>query len=1114
MKITTLHIVRAFWPSLVILSLAACSGGISNTDTSSSVESATVTATVAGLSGVGLVLQNNGSDNLAVAANGSIIFPTSLIPGDSYSVTVLTQPTSPDQTCVVTNGSGIVPSSGTVSVSLQCVDKTTATDTIGGVASGIVGSGLVLQDNGGDNLTVGANGSFTFPTALASGQPYNVTVLSPPINPYENCIVSAGSGITGGDNVGNVAVACSPNANPAYTIGGTVSGVSAAEPVVLVDNGRNQLTLTANGAFTFSLPIPSGSTYNVTALPTTGQQSQTCTLTNGSGTVGSADVTNVAVACKTNVPIAVSVSGLVGSGLVLQDNGTDNLSVNQSGAYTFAIALVTGSAYSVTILSQPLNPAQTCVVNNGTGTAGSATPVTVSCTTNTYAVGGTVAGLAGSGLTVQDNGGTRYPITANGAFTFPGVLTSGSAYSVVVSSQPTSPSQTCTVANGSGTVGAADVTVAVTCVTQTFTVGGTVTGLAGSGLTVRDNGGANYAITENGAFTIPGTVASGATYVVSVSGQPTNPTQTCTASNASGTVTTGNITNVVVTCVTQTFTVGGTLSGLAGTGLTVRDNGGNNYALTANGAFTIPGTVASGATYAVSVSGQPTNPTQICTPTNASGTVTTGNITSVVVTCVTQSFTVSGTVSGLEAGDTITVGNEGNEDRVTGNPPAAVPFNFPAQLSGTAYAVTVDNNDGYTCVVANGAGTVTNANVTNVAVTCGVIDAYLYVTDSADGTVSSYGLDQNFGALLPLPGGVVATGTQTPVSIVQGCGAVDGTAAEVLIANESSNSISTYAVNYGNGALTSLGTPVSTAPSAGPVFMDYSEGCIAIPLFGVSNAAASYSDDEGALTSVTNPVALGANTDPVASANLTFNPPQGGQITSEYVVDSVAGNVSQLTVNTANGVLSVPSSTVAAETNPDAIVVDALRLDGSNSEPLVYAAFVANGGSNTISEYSVDLVDGSLAPLTYNNVVQTVNTGTTPSALATAYFYLTSQPQVFVYYLYVANAVDGTISGYSVYPGTENSCNGQCYPSGYLSPILVGGANGPQSISTGGTDPVSLSVWQLGSDQAFLYVLNKNSNTVTVFSIDPTTGILTRVGNPVPTGASPTSATIVNLPDG
>ena len=70
---------------------------------------------------------------------------------------------------------------------------------------------------------------------------------------------------------------------------------------------------------------------------------QTCTVANGSGTIGGADVTNVAVTCVTNtIPrytIGGTVSGLSGSGLVLRNNGTDNRTVTANGSFTFATPL-------------------------------------------------------------------------------------------------------------------------------------------------------------------------------------------------------------------------------------------------------------------------------------------------------------------------------------------------------------------------------------------------------------------------------------------------------------------------------------------------------------------------------------------------------------------------------------------------------------------------------------------------------------------------------------------------------------------------------------------------------------------------------------------------------
>jgi len=93
--------------------------------------------------------------------------------------------------------------------------------TVGGTVSGLTGSGLVLQDNGGNNLALSANGPFTFPTALASGAAYNVTVFAQPTNPSETCTVTSGSGTIGSSNVTNVSVVCTPAGTPPGTTAGT-----------------------------------------------------------------------------------------------------------------------------------------------------------------------------------------------------------------------------------------------------------------------------------------------------------------------------------------------------------------------------------------------------------------------------------------------------------------------------------------------------------------------------------------------------------------------------------------------------------------------------------------------------------------------------------------------------------------------------------------------------------------------------------------------------------------------------------------------------------------------------------------------------------------------------
>lgn len=166
----------------------------------------TVGGTVSGLVGTGLVLQQRGGDDLAISANGDFAFATPLGEGVAYSVTVSAQPTDPAQTCTVTNGDGTIAGADVTDIEVTC--STIPTYTIGGTVSGLAGSGLVLQQDGGDNLAISANGNFTFATPLFDGRPYAVTVFTQPSNPAQTCTVANAAGTVNGANVDDVAVTC------------------------------------------------------------------------------------------------------------------------------------------------------------------------------------------------------------------------------------------------------------------------------------------------------------------------------------------------------------------------------------------------------------------------------------------------------------------------------------------------------------------------------------------------------------------------------------------------------------------------------------------------------------------------------------------------------------------------------------------------------------------------------------------------------------------------------------------------------------------------------------------------------------------------------------------
>lgn len=423
---------------------------------------------------------------------------------------------------------------------------------VGGTVTGLSGGSLVLSNNGGDTLTLTADGAFSFATKLQQGLAYTVAVQDNPVSPAQTCTVASGTGQVGTADVTSVRVSCSVNT---YRLGGNITGLEGTGLVLREANGET-LAPAAGGAFAFASKRASASNYDVSVQTQPANPSQTCSVGGGTGkgTVGAADVSDIAVVCSTNAyTIGGRVSGLIGSGLVLQDNAGDDLPMSSDGQFVFPVAVASGAGYKVTVKSQPQGPTQTCTVSNGMGlvTTGDVSNVAVLCSTNTFAIHGTVSGLAGTGLVLQDNGADDIAIAKNGDFVFPTGVASGASYAVTVRAQPSNPTQTCTVsANGTGPVTNGDITgVTVVCSTNSYAISGSVSGLWGSGLVLQNNGGDDITAKEDGSFSFPTKVASGANYAVSVRTQPILPRQVCTVANAAGSVQSSDVSNVRVSCV-------------------------------------------------------------------------------------------------------------------------------------------------------------------------------------------------------------------------------------------------------------------------------------------------------------------------------------------------------------------------------------------------------------------------------------------------------------------------------------------------------------------------------------------------------------------------------------
>jgi hypothetical protein len=325
----------------------------------------TVGGTLSGLAaGATLVLDNRG-ERLTLTADGAFTFATALADSSAYAVTVTTQPAG--QNCTVVNGAGAVTGANVTNVAVTCV---TLTYTVGGTVSGLdVGRSLVLLDNGSDSLMVSANGTFTFATPLVGGAAYAVTVGTQPSG--QRCTVMNGGGNVPGAPVMMVAVVCID----VYSVGGMLSGLGAGKSITLQNNGGDSLTLSGNGMFTFAARLAASAPYAVTI--SSQPAGQTCAVSAGGGTIGSAAVGNVVVSCINGYPLQVTVSGLVGGSAVLH-NGGDDLTVTANQSYTFATYVL---GYAVTV-TNPTTPKQTCTIATGAiGTAAAPVSLNLNCVT-------------------------------------------------------------------------------------------------------------------------------------------------------------------------------------------------------------------------------------------------------------------------------------------------------------------------------------------------------------------------------------------------------------------------------------------------------------------------------------------------------------------------------------------------------------------------------------------------------------------------------------------------------------------------------------------------------------------------------------------------------------
>ena len=159
--------------------------------------------------------------------------------------------------------------------------------------------------------------------------------------------------------------------------------------------------------------------------------------------------------------------------------------------------------------------------------------VQITCHTLSFTLGGSISGLTSSGLVLTNSSDTLTITPNSSTFTMGRSVAYGGAYNITVQNQPTG--QTCSVANGSGTMNSSNITaVNITCSINSYTISGNITGLNTSGLKLTNSDTVTAASSATG-FTFTNRVAYGGSYSATISSQPKG--QFCTISNISVTCT-------------------------------------------------------------------------------------------------------------------------------------------------------------------------------------------------------------------------------------------------------------------------------------------------------------------------------------------------------------------------------------------------------------------------------------------------------------------------------------------------------------------------------------------------------------------------------------------------
>ena len=410
------------------------------------------------------------------------------------------------------------------------------------------------------------------------------------------------------------------------------------------------------------------------------------------------------------------------------------------------------------------------------------------------------------------------------------------------------------------------------------------------------------------------------------------------------------------------FTISVSVSGLAGTGLVLQNNGIDNLTVTASGTSTFSTAVADFTTYSVAVLTQPTGPAQVCSVTNGIGAIEGASVI-IAVSCGTVgtsigrlAYVVNGAAGSL-SGYTINA-TTGALTQLTGSPLAVAGSSSlrQAQIDPTgSFLYVVDSGadvifaykiNQVTGGVSPISGSPFATGKTPVSLAFNYGGAYLYVANTGDNTISAFTVAFATGVLAPIAGSpfLVSGANPGPAQIITA-------GAYLFAANFNTNAVDVLSIAMGTGALKEVGNGSPYATDTGPysLAIDPSGAVLYTANVGPSNAGSvsAFTVDlsSGAMT----PVA--GNPQPIPALNNIAIDSQSKYL---FVTESAGLSVYPI-VNKATGALSAPvaGSPFPTGTNPYSVTIDI-------ADQFVY---VANDGSANISEFTFTPATGVLTPV-------------------------------------------------------------------------------------------------------------------------------------------------------